>query len=154
MLILTVECVSQFGRVMNSNITTVAKSYTTPWTLRAYDTLPGNPFWIGIGFTIGLLLVFFVGRAIVEGANNSYPGDLRVAIIHILQTSYSASAYAYLLMTTRKTTHDLLPVARNAPQWQTVVDNAGKHSWYGRRKFPMPDAPVRLGSLTEICPAS
>jgi len=113
---------------MNSNITTLAKSYTTPWTLRAYDALPGNPFWIGIGFTIGLLFVFFVGRAFVEGANNSYPGDLRVAITHILQTAYSASAYAYLLMTARKTTHDLSPVARHAPQWQSIVDRAGKHS--------------------------
>jgi hypothetical protein len=115
---------------MNSNITTLAKSYTTPWTLRAYDALPGNPFWIGIGFTIGLLLVFFVGRFLVEGTNNSTPDDLRVAIIHILQTAYSASAYAYLLMTARKTTHDLSPVARHAPQWQTIVDSAGKHSWW------------------------
>ncbi len=115
---------------MNSNTTTLAKSYTTPWTLRAYDALPGNPLWIGIGFTIGLLLVFFVGRALIEGANNSTPCDLRVAIIHILQTAYGASAYAYLLMTARKTTHDLSLVARHAPQWQTIVDRAGKHSWW------------------------
>ncbi len=33
-------------------------------------------------------------------------------------------------MTARKTTHDLLPVARHAPRWQVMVDNAGKHSWW------------------------
>jgi len=115
---------------MNSNAANVPRTYTTPLTLRVYDALPGNPFWIGIGFTIGLLLVFFVGRVLIEGANNSTPDDLRVAIIHILQTSYSASAYAYLLMTARKTTHDLSPVARHAPQWQSIVDRAGKHSWW------------------------
>ena len=115
---------------MNSNTTNVPSTYTTPLTLRVYDALPGNPFWIGIGFTFGLLFVFFVGRALTEGANNSYPGDLRVAIIHILQTAYSASAYAYLLMTARKTAHDLSPVARQSPQWQTIVDSAGKYSWW------------------------
>ena len=113
---------------MNSNTAMLTKSYTTPWTLRVYDALPGNPFWIGIGFTIALLFVFFVGRALVEGADNSYPGDLRVAITHILQTAYSASAYVYLLMTARKTTHDLSPVARHAPQWQSIVNRASKHS--------------------------
>jgi hypothetical protein len=115
---------------MNSNTANVPSTYTTPLTLRVYDALPGNPFWIGIGFTFGLLFVFFVGRALIEGANNSYPGDLRVAIIHILQTAYSASAYAYLLMTARKTAHDLSPVDRQSPQWQTIVDSSSKHSWW------------------------
>jgi len=112
---------------MNSNTTTLGKSYTAPWTLRVYDALPGNPFSIGIGFTIGLLLVFFVGRSLIEAANNSTPGDLRIAITQILITTYSASAYAYLLMTARKTTHDLTPVAQHIPQWQLIVDRAGKH---------------------------
>jgi hypothetical protein len=112
---------------MNSNTTALAKSYTTPWTLRAYDALPGNPIWIGIVFTIGLLLIFFVGRALVDGAEYSTPDDLRVAITQILMTAYSASAYAYLLMSARRTTHDLSPVARNVPHWQTIVDRAGKH---------------------------
>ena len=112
---------------MNSNTTALAKSYTTPWTLRAYDALPGNPIWIGIAFTIGLLLIFFVGRALVDGAEHSTPDDLRVAITQILMTAYSASAYAYLLMSARRTTHDLSPVARNVPHWQTIVDRAGKH---------------------------
>ena len=115
---------------MNSSTITWAKSYTTPWTLRAYDALPGNPLWIGIGFTISLLLVFFIGRGLFAGANDSTPDDLRVAIIQILMTAYSASAYAYLLMTARKTTHDLSPVARHDQQWQKIVDRAGKHPWW------------------------
>jgi len=108
----------------------LAKSYTTPWTLRVYDALPGNPLWIGIGFTIGLLFLFFVGRGLVGGASNSNPDELRVALIQILMTTYSASAYAYLLMTARKSTHDLAPVAGHLPQWQTIVDRAGKHPWW------------------------
>ena len=108
----------------------LAKSYTTPWTLRIYDALPGNPLWIGVGFTIGLLLVFFVGRGLAGGASDSNPDELRVAVIQILMTTYSASAYAYLLMTARKSTRDLSPVAGHLPQWQTVVDRAGKHTWW------------------------
>jgi len=112
---------------MDSNTTTLAKSYTKPWTLRAYDALPGNPIWIGIVSTIGLLFLFFVGRAFVDSARNSSPDELRVAITQLLMTAYSASAYAYLLMTARKTTHELSPVAQHVPHWQTIVDRAGKH---------------------------
>jgi hypothetical protein len=115
---------------MNSSTITWAKSYTSPWTLRAYDALPGNPLRIGIGFATILLLLFFIGRGLFTGANNSTPDDLRVAIIQILLTAYSASAYAYLLMTTRKTVHDLSPVARHDQQWQENVDRAGKHPWW------------------------
>ena len=113
-----------------SNNTKLAKSYATPWTLRAYDALPGSPLRIGIGFTIGLLLVFFVGRSLVGSADDSTPDDLRIALTQLLMTSYSASAYAYLLMTARKTTHDLSPVAGHITRWQTIVDRAGKHPWW------------------------
>lgn len=108
----------------------MAKRYTTPWTLRAFDALPGNALWIGIGFTIALLLVFFVGRSLFDGAKSSTPDDLRVAITQILITTYSATAYAYLLMSARKTTLELSPVARHVPQWQTIADRAGKHQWW------------------------
>jgi hypothetical protein len=45
-------------------------------------------------------------------------------------TAYSASAYAYLLITARKTTHDLSPVARHLPNWPGIADRAGKHPWW------------------------
>lgn len=112
---------------MSSNSTTLSRSYTTPWTLRAYDALPGNPLWIGIGFMIGLLLVFFIGRSFVDGADNATSDEFRVAITQILLTAYSASAYAYLLTTARKTTHDLSPVARHTPNWRTTVERVGRH---------------------------
>jgi hypothetical protein len=112
---------------MESNASTVPVSYTTPLTLRIYDVLPGNPIWIGVGFAFGLLLLFFVGRVLVEGGDNSTPDDLRVAVIQILMTAYSASAYAYLLMTARKTTRELSMIAQHSPQWQSIVDRAGKH---------------------------
>ncbi|MCP5093054.1 MAG: hypothetical protein GY949_19240, partial [Gammaproteobacteria bacterium] len=115
-------------RVANNN--ELGRSYVTPWTLRAYDALPGNPLYIGIGFTIALLLVFLVGRAVAGDGSNSNPDDLRVAITQILITTYVASAYAYLLMTARKTTQNLSPVVQHVPGWQTIVDRAGKHPWW------------------------
>lgn len=116
--------------MMDSDTTTFSKVYRSPWVSRAYDTLPGNPFSIGIAFTVALLITFFVGRSIVDGAGNSTPDDLRVAITQILIMAYSASAYAYMLMTARKTTQDLSPVARDLPHWQAIIDRAGKHPWW------------------------
>ena len=116
--------------LMDSDMNALPSSYKSPWTLRVYDSLPGHPFWIGIALTIVLIVVFFVGRIIVDGASNSTPDDLRVAITQILIVAYSASAYAYLLITARKTTNDLSPVARDQPGWQTVLDRAGKHPWW------------------------
>lgn len=113
-----------------SNKNRLTGSYVTPWTVRAYDALPGNPFYIGIGFTLGLLLVFFIGRAIAGDGNNSTTSDLRVAITQILITSYVASAYVYLLKTARKTTQDLSPVVQHTSEWQTTLERAGKHPWW------------------------
>ena len=109
---------------------TLPISYKSPLTLRAYDSLPGNPVTIGIAFTIVLLITFFVGRALVDGANSSTPDDLRVAITQILIMAYSGSAYAYLLMTARKSTQDLSTIARDLPHSQTIIDRAGKHPWW------------------------
>jgi hypothetical protein len=112
---------------MDSTATTPDTSYTAPWTVRAYDALPGNPLRIGIALTLGLLLVYFVGRALVGAAGSSTADDLRIAITQILMTTYSVSAYAYLLMSVRKTTQDLSPVAQHLPQWHVTLDRAGKH---------------------------
>ena len=119
---------ARIKRVTNNN--KLARSYVTPWTLRAYEALPGNPLYTGIGLTMGLLLIFFVGRAIAGDGDNSTPDELRVAITQILITTYVASAYAYLLMTARRTTQDLSPVFQHTPRWQTIVDRAGKHPWW------------------------
>ena len=107
--------------------TTAGRSYATPWTLTVYEALPGNPLWIGVGFMMALLLVFFAGRALIGGAVNTAGDDLRVTVTQILQTAYAASAYAYLLMTARRTTRELAPIARHVPQWETIVDRAGTH---------------------------
>lgn len=115
---------------LNNNTTTLPRSYVTPWTLRIYNALPGNPLCVGVAFTIALLLIFLVGRGLFDGADSSSPDDLRVAITQILMTSYSASAYVYLLKTARKTTHDLSPVGRPVPHWRTIVERAGKHPWW------------------------
>lgn len=115
---------------MDSNSRALAESYTTPWTLRAFQAFPAEPIWVGVGFTIALLLVFLAGRLLVDGAASSTSDDLRVAITQIVIMAYSASAYAYLLITARKTTQDLAPVVQHAPQWQAFSDRAGKHPWW------------------------
>ena len=108
----------------------LARSYKLPLTLRAYDALPGHPFWIAVAFTLTLIVTFFAGRMIVDGARHSTPDDLRIAITQILMVAYSASAYAYLLISARRTTRDLSNVARESPQRRTAVDLAGKHPWW------------------------
>ena len=104
-----------------------AKSYTTPWTSRAYDALPGNPISIGTGFAIGLLIAFFVGRAIFGNDNDATPEELRVAVTQILITAYCATAYAYLLTAARRTTHKLSLAIQNLPDRGAIVDRAGRH---------------------------
>ena len=106
----------------------MAKSNTTPWTLRAFDALPGSPISIGAVFTIGLLTAFLVGRVILGGADNSAPGELRVAITQILITGFCATAYAYVLVMARRTTRELSIVFPDLPNRHAIVDRAGKHS--------------------------
>lgn len=117
-------------KLVNELSATQDKTYSTPWMLRIYDALPGNPLWTGIVFTVVLLLIFFIGRSLFAGTNNSTPDELRVAISQILITTYCATAYAYLLMSARKTTLDLAPVAQTHPQWQTIVARVGRHRWW------------------------
>lgn len=76
---------------------------------------------------IGMLLVYLIGRVLFESTANSSANDVRVTVTQLLQTAYVASAYAYLLMTARKSTHELAPVARHAPAWQTIADRVGTH---------------------------
>ena len=106
----------------------LAKSYITPWTLRAYDALPGNPISIGAVFTIGLLVAFLVGRAVFGGADNAAPNDLRIAVTQILITAYCATAYAYVLMRARRNTRELSLAIPELPDQQAIVDRAGKHA--------------------------
>jgi hypothetical protein len=102
-------------------------AYTSPWTLRVYDALPGNPLWIGIGSTVALSLLFLIGRTLVGNDLNSDLNDLRIALTQILITTYWASAYAYLLSSVRATTRDLSPVGQHAADWQSIVERAGKY---------------------------
>ena len=53
---------------------------------------PGNPISIGTAFAIGLLIAFFVGRAIFGSAGNFSPDELRVAVAQIFITAYCAAA--------------------------------------------------------------
>ena len=106
----------------------MAKSYTTPWTLRAYDALPGNPISIGAVLAIGLLTAFFVGRAVFGGAENPAPGELRVAVTQILIAAYCATAYTYVLMTARRTTRELSLAVPDLPNHRAIIDRAGKHA--------------------------
>ena len=111
----------------------MSSNYTTPWTLRVYDALPGSPFWIGIGFTVVLALLFLVGRIALGTDIDAEPNDFRIALTQILMTTYFASAYVGLLSTARRTTHDLSPVGRQDAGWSSAVDRAGKH-----RRFVLP----------------
>jgi hypothetical protein len=75
-----------------------------------------------------MLIAFFVGRAIHGNADNSVPDELRVAVTQILISAYCATAYAYVLMMARRTTHELSPGISDLPDRHAILDRAGKHS--------------------------
>ena len=100
---------------------------TTPWTLRVYDALPGSPLRIGVVLTVGLSLLFIIGRTLLGIDIGADTNDFRVALTQVLMTTYWASAYAYLLSSARGTTRDLSVVGRQMPDWQSVVDAASKY---------------------------
>jgi hypothetical protein len=77
-----------------------------------------------------LLFVFLVGRILVEGGKTSSPNEFRIAITQILMTGYAASAYAYLLITARRFPHGLPLGIRHGPEWQRIIDRAGKYPWW------------------------
>lgn len=74
-----------------------------------------------------LLAVFITGRLFFDVDGRHDPNDFRIAIIHILQMTYGATAYAYLLMSARTTTEALAPVAGHLPHWNEMLHRAGKH---------------------------
>ncbi len=102
----------------------------TPWTLRVFDAMPGNPLQLGVAFLLLLLLLFFAGRIALDGGAASSSNDLRVAMVHLLLVTYCSAAYAYLLMSARQTTRDLAPVAIQPAHWQSHVDRVGRYPWW------------------------
>ena len=115
---------------IDNNTSALTRSYKSPLILRVYDSLPGNPVSIGIAFAAALLIVFSAGRAFLDTTSGSDVDDLRIAVTQILIMAYSGSAYAYVLMTARKSTHALSPVAQDLPDWPVILDRAGKHPWW------------------------
>jgi hypothetical protein len=115
---------------MNTRTSTTPGSYTTPWTLRVYDALPGTPLRTGVVFTFFLVAIYLIGRALTGGTANSPPADLRIAITQILITAYSASAYAGVLVTARRATEELAPVVRHLPQWPATLARVTRHPWW------------------------
>jgi hypothetical protein len=104
-----------------------SNSLVTPLTRRIFNALPGSTVAIGAGFAVVMLVLFFTGRELLDGAAGSTAGDLRLAIIHILLTAHAAFAYAFLLMASRRAAHELAPVVEHAPEWQAIVDRVGMH---------------------------
>ena len=100
----------------------------TPLTFRLMDTLPGNPWAIGLIFTLGLLLLFVVGRWWIANPETFVASDFRIAMFHILQVGYAAAAYSYALISARRTTRELTSVVGTSPAWQTALSTVGTHT--------------------------
>jgi hypothetical protein len=107
------------------------RSYVSPYTLRVFNSLPGNPASISATLALLLLMVFFGGRTLFDGGAGSTAGDLRIALIHILLTAYSVFAYTYLLTAIGKAAHDLAPVVDHSPRWQEIADRVGTYNRWG-----------------------
>jgi hypothetical protein len=106
-------------------------TYSTPWALRIFDRLPGNPLQIGICLVATLLLAFLAGRIFLELGPQSAPGDFRLAVIHILLAGYSVSAYVYLLKIARRVGHELAPAISQDRDLQALLGQVGRHVWWG-----------------------
>jgi hypothetical protein len=106
-------------------------SLVNPLTRRLFDALPGSTVAVGASFAVVLLVLFFTGRELLDGAAGSTAGDLRLAIIHILLTAHAAFAYAFLLMATRRAAQDLAPAFEHTPEVQAAVEQVGRHSRLG-----------------------
>jgi len=101
----------------------------TPWTIRVYNWLPGNPAGIGISVATILLLTFLLTRFLVNDPSST-SGDFRLALIHILLTAFVPSAYAYLLSVTRKVALEMGPVFEHEVKSQVILVEIGKHTWW------------------------
>ena len=108
-----------------------SQTYSTPWALRVFNVLPGNPLQIGVCMVVFLLLIFLAGRYILDAGSSSTPADLRLTIIHILLAGYSVSAYAYLLLVASKVGYELAPAAKQDRELQSIVEQVGRHVWWG-----------------------
>ncbi len=75
-----------------------------------------------------MIIAFFVGQSLFGSAVNSAPDELRVAVTQILITAYSATAYTYLLISARRTTHELSAAIENLADRRAIVERAGRHS--------------------------
>jgi len=107
------------------------QKYSTPWALRIFNLIPGNPLQIGICLVTGILLVFLAGRYLLDAGPRSTPADFRLTIIHILLAGYSVSVYAYLLQVARRVGHELAPAAKQDKELQSIVEQVGRHIWWG-----------------------
>ncbi len=107
-----------------------SKALTTPWTLKVFNSIPGNPTIIGLGFVVTLFTVFFAGRYVASANSESTPADFRLTIVHLLLTAYSAFAYIYLLSSAKKAARDLAPTDRRNTLAAHSVDHAGTHHWW------------------------
>jgi hypothetical protein len=120
-----------YSYILNMNRSAnAAATHVTPRTAKVFNALPGHPAALGVGFACLLLLLFFGGRIAVDGGAGSTPGDLRLALIHLLMTSYALFAYAYLLKVTGRTADELGAVVGNTAAPTSVVARTGPfHRW-------------------------
>jgi hypothetical protein len=102
---------------------------STPWALRLYGAVPLSPALTGLALAL-ILIVLFLGSEIVLGRLRASPGDLRVAIVHILICSYFPTAYVYVILWSRRTVSSLRPaLACSEAELVDLVDEIGRYSW-------------------------
>ena len=84
------------------------KHTSTPWTLRVYGALPFAPVLSGAALALILIAVLLVSE-IALGRLTASPSNLRLAIVHCLILAYLPTAYAYVILWSRRTVSDLRP---------------------------------------------
>ena len=112
---------------MKTSVDAPTNSYRLLLTLRVHKVLPGNAAAIGVALAVILILIYWSGRILLNGASNSSFEDLFVAVTQILVLAYAVSAYAYLRKRVRQTASELSTVADDEQGWHSASDQIGRH---------------------------
>jgi len=108
------------------------------WAIRLYQAVPLDPSWLGILFAALLVTLFFgselaMGRISLLAAAPDPLAELRnvrLTVIHCLLTAYVPTAYALLILRSRRTFAELRPVLEASPSLDAAAANIGRYPWW------------------------
>jgi hypothetical protein len=103
----------------------------TPWTLRICDALPVSPALAGALFAL-ILVAALLGSELAMGRLSASPSELRLAVVHCLLVAYLPTAYAYVILWSRRTVSELRPALDcSEGDFVELADRVGSYRRWG-----------------------